>query len=136
MYCLHCGTNIDGLEEQCRSEFNRKHAQHFYNMRMVYSHQWYWRGVWIGIAVDFLVVCFLMMWMDSWSWNGFLEVIHRISKKGYILFLMPIVFPFVTAMARDMFAIASVDAKEERLYQKFKETWGLPKHVEVTKEIL
>lgn len=125
MHCPECGNNLNGLEERCREEFKKKHGQYFHNLEVARAHQWYWRGAWIGIAIDLLVLCFLVG-MGGWSWDGFLEIVHRVSEKSYLLLFMPFLIPFMCAMSCSVLSFARVDVEEEQAYRTFKETWGLP----------
>lgn len=133
MYCPECGNNLNELEKQCREEFDRKHAQYFHNLEAVRGHQWYWRGAWIGLVIDFLLLCFVF-WLGNWSGNGFLEIVHRIAEKSYVPLFAPFLFPIMTAMVGGMFGLEGVVAEKEQLYEKFKETWGLPENAKTTKE--
>lgn len=135
MYCPKCSHNLKGLEEQCRKEFDRKHAQYFHNLEAVRSHRQYWLGVRIGLVIDFLLLCFVF-WLGNWSGSGFLEIVHRIAEKSYLPLFVPFLFPILIAMACSMIEFEDVDVEEEQAYRKFKETWGLPEDVEATKEVL
>lgn len=134
MYCPECGNNIGGLDEKCEEEFEKKYGQYFHNLETVRRHQWYWRGAWVGVAIDLMVLCFLIG-VGGWSWDGFLETVRRASEKSYLLLFMPFLIPLVSAIACSVLASESVDVEEGQLYRKFKDMWG-SKGVELTKEVL
>ncbi|TSC79436.1 MAG: hypothetical protein G01um101429_423 [Parcubacteria group bacterium Gr01-1014_29] len=140
MRCPGCGENVDTdeLEKLCREDFNTAHGQAFHNLRMILDHHWYWCGVWIGIAVDLVIVFSLWGWMSdwSWSWNGFLEMVRRVSEKSYLLLAAPFLIPIITAVVGDKLSSADMDVKEEIAYQKFKEEWNGCKDVGTPKEVL
>lgn len=125
MYCPECGNNLNELEERCREEFESKHRQYFHNLEVARGHQWYWRGAWIGIVIDLLLLCFVF-WFGNLPGIGFLEIVHHIAEKSYVMLIAPFLIPIVTAMGCGMLGSAGVVVEKEQAYQRFKETWGLP----------
>ena len=123
MHCPGCGLDIEGLEERCREEFNLIHGQHFHNLEVMRGHRGYWHGAWIGVAIDFLMLCFIFG-IGGWSWDGFLEIVHRAFGKSYFLVFMPVIMPIVTAIAGSKFASDGVEVEKEQAYQKFREMWS------------
>lgn len=135
MHCPECGHDLNGLEKNCREEFDKEYGQYFRNLQKVLGHQWYWRGAWIGLAIDLVLVCFIFL-LGNWSWNELLGIINRaVSEKDYTVFIMLFFIPLVIAVGGHVIAFHGVFVEEEQRYERFKETWGL-KHTEVTKEVL
>lgn len=123
MHCPMCGENIDGLEEKCRREFDKKYGRYFHNIRIIRKHQGCWRGVWAGVSINLLLLVFLFG-LGGWSWDGFLQGANRMLEQSYILLLGGLVIPVICAYSGVLLALEYVDAKEEVAYEEFRATYG------------
>ncbi len=134
MYCPECNHCLDGLEEKCRQDFNREWGQYFHNLGMIRIKKWYWRGMWIGVLVDFLLICFFFG-LGGWSWSGFLKLANHMWEKDVILLLVPVFIPIMAAMVGALLVFENADIEEKQAYQKFRETYG-HKNTELKKDAL